>query len=204
MLAEILQEGNERLAMEACQIHHVRAEGMAGRAEAGDIATLRFIQENAVQRVGLDEALCFAEEPAAKRLLVDAGQVMMEAVAVHYTGFGMAEGVPAWDKMRPVEDAPIAGKARVDAQTQGAGQVQAPSEVAWPAVHIFFMNGEENGSGAALLDFPEVVFQVSGVPERIVIGDDAFHTVPIIPASSLSGKGMGTLPPGKTVTPVQI
>ena len=76
-------------------ISDIRAKRAADRAKTGDIWPTRLVEQNTVDGIGTQVVLDLFEQPGAKRLMIETGDIMIAPMAIHHAAFRMVKSVPA-------------------------------------------------------------------------------------------------------------
>ena len=188
--AKIREKAHNGLAVEALAVHNVRTEGVTMRAETGDRGVLRFIKQDAINRILREIAMDFAEEPVAKRLLIYTTLVVTVAVLIDQACLWMTEGIPTGDKLWPTENATMPAETHIELETHFMRQGKAALQVFRPALDILFMEGTQDGVCSCQADLVKIACNRVGVEERMKIGDNNFHMAAILASERIEATSL--------------
>src|SRR6516225_9328434 len=96
--AYLSEKINHRTPPETLEVGDIGTERPAYRTETGHLKAARLIDQNPVDGILCNIMFDFFEKPVAKGLVIEARNLMMTPVTIHYTRLRVAKCVPAWYK----------------------------------------------------------------------------------------------------------
>src|SRR5437868_14078249 len=139
--AQLPQKIDHRTRAKPLQVSNIRAERTTHRAKAGHIWPTRLIDQYAIDRKFSQVLFHLVEEPAAKRFMIETGDIVIAPMAIHDPRVRMVKSIPARHERWTSKQVAIASKTQVHLQACILRLAQPTFQVTRPALRLLLMYG---------------------------------------------------------------